>query len=200
MPNTSATGGYLVPGASPAPLEGRALLQFLQAWIVGITGMDGPMVRPRWQTEPPNIPANGTCWAALGISDRTADTFAVVEHHSDGDGFDRLTRHETLMVAVDFYDDGVTGLADKFAALLRDGAAIAQNREPLLNAGFGLVEVTEILSLPSLLKETWLYRASTGVVLRRQVDRDYPVLNVLSASGDIKAEDHADVPFLVLPV
>jgi hypothetical protein len=204
MANDSSTGGYVVPNPSPpspAPLEGRALLTFLQGWIVGVTGLPGKMVRPRWQIEPPNIPTNGTIWAALGISNRKADTFAYIAHDPvgpTGDGADNLQRHEELTLDVDFYDDGVTGLADLYAAVLRDGAAIGQNREPLFAAGFGLVEVTDIVSLPSLLKEQWLYRASTSVVLRRQVDRSYPILNVESAAGDIIDEATVTVPFSVV--
>ncbi len=75
--NTSATGGYLAPSPAPAPtpLEGQALLDFVQSWVVGITGLDGPLVRPYWQSEPPNVPQAGEAWCAFKISTRPADEF-----------------------------------------------------------------------------------------------------------------------------
>ena len=80
-PNTSATGGPLAPiPQTPAPLEGRALWEFLQPWLAGITGIAGTLFFPRWQPEPPNYPAYGTDWAAFGITLRKNDTFAYVGH------------------------------------------------------------------------------------------------------------------------
>ena len=56
MTNTSATGGFLSPLSTPAPLEDQALADFFQQYVAGITGIAGNLVRPRWQAEPPNIP------------------------------------------------------------------------------------------------------------------------------------------------
>src|SRR5258708_4203476 len=122
MPD-STTGGYLLPVGAP-PLEGEALNNFLQGWIVGITGLDGTMVRPRWQAEPPNIPTAGTAWAAIGTQVRPADEFPYVRHNgaaNGGAGQDELHQHEDIEILVSFYDLGTNGQADAFAALLRQG-------------------------------------------------------------------------------
>lgn len=189
MPNTSATGGALSPAVSPAPLEGQTLNRFIQQWIVGITGLDGTMVRPRWQAEPPNIPTAGTAWAAIGITSRPSDTYPYVRHDPTGLGSDELQRHETLNLLASFYDLGTNGLADNYAALLRDGAAIPQNLEPLTVAGMALVETGDPVAVPSLLKTRWLYRVDLPVSLRRQINRIYPVENLLSSQGTLLAND-----------
>jgi hypothetical protein len=177
----SSTGGYLIPSAAPAPLEGQALLDFLQGVIVGITGLDGTLVRPYFQGEPPNMPDEGTAWCAFRIAARPSDKFAYLKHNADGQGADALQRHETLHVLCSFYDLGSGGLADGFASLLRDGLSIAQNREALTLHNMGLAWTGEIIPVPVIVKTRWLYRVDLEVVIRRQIDRVYPVLTVLSA-------------------
>lgn len=193
MPNTSATGGFLQPGPVPAPLEGRALLRFFQQIIVGITGLNGTLVRPFFQTEPPDVPDAGDAWAAFKITRRPADEFAFVGRLPYGveDGNDHLQRHEELLILTTFYDTGSTGvsdndqLADYYCALLRDGLSIAQNREPLFLAGMGLAKVGEPVTVPAILKQRWQYRVDFEFSVRRQIDRVYPVETITSAQGTI---------------
>ena len=60
MSNDSSTGGPIAPvPTSAAPLEGKALNDFLNELIAGITGLDGTMVRPSFQTVPANVPTEG---------------------------------------------------------------------------------------------------------------------------------------------
>ena len=191
MANDSSTGGPLSPAASPAPLEGAALNTFLQNWLVGITGLPGSMVRPRWQAEPPNIPDAGTAWAAIGITDRKADAYPYIGHDPTGNGADDLQRHETLDLLASFYDLSADGQADYYAALLRDGMAIAQNRETLEVAGFNVLDVGDMTVVPSLLKSRWLYRVDLSFRLRRAIVRTYPVLNVESGVIQIVEQDAA---------
>lgn len=190
--NTSATGGPLSPAASPAPLEGKALLRFVQQWIVGITGLDGDMVRPRWQPEPPVIPDAGEAWASVGIGTRLADTFPQIVHDGAADGgkgADKMQRQEALDVLASFYDLGAGGEADLYASLLRDGMVIAQNREYLLKGGFDLAFSGDLIPAPVIIKTRWLYRVDLPFRLRRQINRTYPVQNLISAAGTIKALD-----------
>lgn len=190
MSNTSATGGYLLPSSTPAPLEGQSLLRFLQQVIAAITGLDGTLVRPRWQPEPPNIPTAGTAWAAVGITSRSSDTYPYVGMNADGLS-STLQRHEQLDLLCSFYDLGSGGEADNYAALLRDGMAIAQNREALAAGSFKLIEVGDLLAVPSLLKDRWLYRVDLPLSLRRVVQRTYAVESILSGDITLDAEGSA---------
>lgn len=189
--------GYLAPSSSPAPLEGQALSRFVQGWVSGVTGLDGTMVRPRWLPEPSNIPKAGTAWCAVGISTRRADTFAYAWLRPDASYL--VQRHERIDLLASFYDLGSSGLADYYAALLREGAQVPQNREPLFTAGFGLIGTGDVVAVPSLLKERWLYRADLAVELARVIERVYPVLSVLSANGTLKTSDGVTAAIVAAP-
>lgn len=204
MTNTSATGGPLLPNPSPAPapLEGKALLTFLQNFVVGITGMPGAMVRPRWQSEPPNIPQDGNAWAAIGIMRRPSDDWPFIGHvtnTANPQGADQLQRHESLYLLASFYDDGVSGMADFYASLLRDGLAIDQNREILQTNGMGLIDCEEMLSVPSLIKVRWLYRVDLPFGIRRAIVREYPVLNVEEGVATVVAQESTS-PIINFPI
>lgn len=185
MSNDSATGGPLVPASVPAPLEGQALDRFVQQLIVGITGMPGASVRPRWQPEPPNIPEIPDDWAAVGIHNRAADTYAAIVHNPASAGTDTVFRQEFLSVLVSFYGSG----AGNNAAILRDGLSVPQNREVLTNADMGLVSVGDIVVAPTLRNERWQYRVDVSFDLVRAIRRTYPVLNLASASGTIVTDN-----------
>lgn len=185
--NTSSTGGYLQSALTPAPLEGQALLRFFQQIIVGVSGLDGTMVRPYWQTEPPNVPEQGNAWCAFKIARRPSDEYPFVGRlpYLPETGGDHLQRHEELNIATTFYDTGSNGLADFYAALFRDGLSVPQNREPLFLAGMGLTKIGEAISVPELLKKRWQYRVDFEFSVNRQIDRFYPVNTIISAQGTI---------------
>jgi hypothetical protein len=186
--NTSATGGYLTPTSTS--LEGKALNDFLHDLVCGITGLDGKMVRQRWQaTDVPNLPQRGEAWCAIGIKNRPRKgTFPQVIHNGAGDGTDVLTSHETLEILASFYDTGTNGRADELGALLRDGLGISQNREQLLLNGMGVYEIGELLTVPALVKTVWQNRVDLEFKINRAVDRVYPVENVESLDGVIKTD------------
>lgn len=184
MPNTSATGGPLAPLPSPAPLDGQELLDKIQEWVVGVTGMEGTLVRPSWQPEPPNVPTAGEAWCALAIKRRPFDNYPAVVH---GDNVDHFQRHERLDVLASFYDLGSGGEADALAGLLRDGCMVAQNLEALLP--IRLETVGDYIAVPALLKTRWQYRADLDITLIRQIDRDYRVLDLLGADITIQSDD-----------
>lgn len=100
--NDSTTGGYLVPQPRPYPnpLEGEKLQDFLQGVLVGVTGLLGKMVRPRWQPVPVNIPPQGTDWIAFGITNRPAETYAYNGHEVP-----RLDEGRSLDETTDALDD-----------------------------------------------------------------------------------------------
>lgn len=183
----SSTPGYInpLPAPAPQPLEGQPLTDFLQQVVAGVTGMPGPSVLPRWQAEPPTVPATFTAWAAVGITRRQADTFAYVVHDSPGGndpGHDELQRDELIHLLCSFYDTGSGGQADNNAALLRDGLQIEQNRAILKANNIGLVSVEDAVILPTLMKQRWLYRVDHNIVLRARIQRFYPVLDLLAFS------------------
>jgi len=190
MTNTSATGGPLRPNPTPAPqpVQDANLSDFFQRLVVGLTGLDGSLVRPRWQAVPPNMPSISTTWVAIGVHRRQSDTYAWEGHTPacDGspDGADVLYRNQELDVLASCYGPQADTLAD----LVNDGLQIAQNREALQLAGMGLIEVGEAKAVPTKINEQWYYRLDMMIRLNRSLVRTYPVLNILSASGTITSE------------
>jgi hypothetical protein len=183
----SSTGGYLVASSS-APEDDDALVDFLQSVVVGITGLQGRWVRPRWQPEPPNLPPASVTWAAIGVTNRKSNPYPAVEHDPAGEGADTLVNYEYFTLDTSFY--GPT--ANASATALRDGLAIAQNREQLFLAGMALVAVpTELTAAPTLMKERWLFRVDMPIRFTRQIMRTYPVLNLISAVGLVTGDSAA---------
>lgn len=170
--------GYL--GAS-TPLEDDALDDFFQALVSSITGMDGKVIFPRFQEEPPVPPNFEKDWAAVGILDHTPDWSAAMVHSEDQDEF---RRHELLDVLASFYGPN----AGYNCGVLSDGLQIAQNREPLTLSGMGLVETLGPKRAPSLVKMRWRNRSDLHITIKRQRKRVYPVLSLESADVGLEAE------------
>jgi len=179
------------------PLQGQELNRFIQQWLVSLTGIDPNLMRPVWQTEPPNIPSEGDAWGAFRVTSTTSDTFPAFIHHGENDGTDELQRHEILEYLVSFYDLGTNGFADAYAATLRDGMAVAQNREILTNNSMNLLAIGNLQTVPSLLKQRWLYRVDLSFQLARAVTRTYEILNVLEADVTIKTDEGYTKPFII---
>lgn len=191
MSNTSATGGYLVP-SSTAPAEDDALDDLFADVVAGVTGLDrDQMVRPRWQRTPPAEPAIDVNWCAVGVMDSDPDANAWIGHDHAGNGSDRMQRHEQIEVLASFYGPNAKG----YASLLRDGLAVTQNREALYAAGIAYVEAGRIIAAPDLANQQWRRRFDITLTFRRQVNRTYPVLNLLSAEGEIATDPAASTPW-----
>jgi len=200
LANDSTTGGPLLPDASPAPLEGQGLNRFLSGWVAGITGLSGNLIRPRWQPFPADPPApvpgsgptpGAVIWAAVGVTTRRKLGFPqVILDPAAGGGLGEATlfQQEQLELLCSFYDQGVSGDADSYASTLRDGALLGQNNEALFLAGFGLIDVGDIVPLPTLLKDRWYYRADLSITLQRQIQRTYPIRTLITAGGTIDTD------------
>lgn len=177
MANSSASGGYLTPSVLTPPLEGDELDAEFQKAVVGITGMAGQYVRPRWQAKPPKQPAANIDWCALGISTQTPDDNPHIQHNGDAEGTDTLTRHESIKLLLTFYGPN----AKRNAAIMRDGIQVPQNMEQLALANIGLVSVGEIQALPELVNQQYIKRYDLPLQFNRQIERVYGVRNIVEA-------------------
>lgn len=187
-PNTSATGGYLLPEDPSVPeatLEDDAFLDFFHDVIAGVTGLDPHNVRPRWQVNPPTMPGRNVDWVGFGIQSRRPDQTGYEAHESDPslatNGQTALLRYEDCDVLHSFYGPN----AERYATRLRDGLLIGQNREVLTTGSMGVKRFDGPQPAPMLIKEQWLYRTDLTITLRRQIRRVYPVLNIIEGVGVI---------------
>lgn len=177
MANTSATGGYLAPAGSPAPAEDTDLEDVLQAMVVGISGLAGKFVRPRWQTKTPKQPEPDINWCAVGVHETKTVANPVIDHDGSDDGHDQYQMHEELQVLCTFYGPQ----AQAYASILRDGIFVPQNSEAVKAYRMAFYGASDIRPMPELVNQQWVRRYDLIIQMRRQVVRVYPVLNILSA-------------------
>jgi hypothetical protein len=182
----------LTPVYGPV-LEGGTLYDFIQAWVAGVSGLPGDLVRVAYAAEPPNPPSAGTCWAAITVQPREAPPFAQVTRT----GVDQATlyRHETLELLCSFFDlgatpsDGFGGEADAYASVMRDGILVEQNRWVLQNNGWGVLTYGELTPVPVLLKERWNYRVDLKIRMVREIRRAYAVPDLAVATVGIAGQE-----------
>ena len=180
----SSTGGYLAPSSAP-PAEDDAFSRQLQAAIVGITALPGPKVKVAWQPNPPAKEDLDIDWCAYRVTSTDPEWTGAIIHHPEGQGTDELRRHETVDVLCSFYGPNAMG----YAARLRDGMLIPQNMEALNAQGIAFLDAGRTFAAPEFINNQWVRRQDLTIRLRRMVSRTYPILNVLSAEGEIVAEN-----------
>lgn len=183
MANDSSTGGYL---AGTDVLADVALDAVLQQMVAGITGLDGSLVRPRWQPVVPKQPEPGTDWCAIGAVRFDPMDYPIETHDGSGDGSSTLTHWEEFTLLASFYGPNGQGNARR----LRDGLYVAQNREALVTNGVDLVGAGEIQAAPDLVNEQWIKRYDLPIRMRASAVRVYPILNLLSADETIVTDSN----------
>lgn len=189
---------YIPPGSSPAPIYDDALVDAFQANVVGVTGLSGTLVRPRWQPEPPNQPSFDTNWAALGVTVMDGSRFAYKSHDpsaNGGLGADYLEKDERIEVMLSFYGPNASSLAKRY----EDGLQIDRNRDDLLNYGIKLVEVLAVRNIPALLKDKWVARVDMTVSFVRRIRRVYGIATVVGIPNSTLNNEQYTTPITIPP-
>lgn len=171
--------GYIFPSSTVQLPKQLNLTQFIQTVLVGVSGLPGGMVRPKWQKEPPDNPDIEVNWLAFGIEVANPDANAYVGINTDNVVI--YQRHEELEISCDIY--GPEAL--ETVGFIRDGFQIDQNRFALFNANMGFVNVSGARRIPDLVNERFVNRRIMTVNLRREIQRTYSIPTLISASGVI---------------
>lgn len=185
MAGDSSVAGYLQP-VGTAPPEDADLDSIFQKLIIGITGLPGNMVRPRWQATVPKQPEPATNWCAVGVTGIEHDANSYEQINPAGN--ETFIRHEIISVLCSFY--GANAL--NFASLARDGMYVAQNNSTLDQFEMGLVEVGSIVTAPALINQQWVRRFDLSMRIRRRVVRAYPILTILSAQATVDSDPRTE--------
>lgn len=182
MPNTSATGGYLTPAAFST--NDDALEDIIQAFIVGVTALTGTRVRPAWQPNMPVIPTNETNWCAFALGNFVAGQAYQVQVPDGLDTKMQFQQYETFDLTCSFYGAN----CQRYAAIVRDGLQVAQNREALWLLGISVTGGVQIVHAPELINDVWHDRCDIIISMGRQVNSSYAVLHFLGADGSIESD------------
>lgn len=179
----SSTGGYLPPNNLPD--ADKLLHRVLHGYVVGVTGLMAGNVRPRWQKNPPEIPASNVDWCAFGITEISGGHPYQVQVNVGGEETKaNLIRDELITCQASFYGEN-SGLYSERLVL---GSSIAQNREALYLQGFSVISATTILRSAELVNDVWLDRQDIEIVFGRRVVVEYNVLHFLGAAGTLETE------------
>ncbi len=162
---------------------GLSLTQFLQTVVVGISMIPGPLVRPKWQPEPPKQPDISVNWIAMGIEVDGRDYNAYVAYKANNEV--DFQRNEDLSVSLSIYGPDAI---DTYG-LLSDGFQIDENRFAMFRNGVGYTDMSPGRRVPDLVNQRWVDRIETTVFLKRKVRRTYSVQTLVSASGTIYVPD-----------
>ncbi len=168
--------GYLAP-IGPAPSSDQELDVVLQAAVVGITGLPGNLVRPRWQKLPPTQPAHDTNWAAIAVTQETPDQYAHLRPDPADETLSIQQRHWTMLVLVSFYGPA----ASAYVLRLRNGLLIPQNLEVLRDNNIAFQEGGDGLVVPELINQQWYRRVDVQLTFRRMVEMRYAIARFASA-------------------
>jgi hypothetical protein len=151
----------------------------LQTVLVGISGLDGPLVRPSWQPAPPKRPDIDVDWIGFGVSVATPDANSYVAIDDAGNGVSQ--RHQTLELSCAIYGPNCIDVY----GLLEDGFQVPQNLYALKSASMGFKEIGAARRLPELINERWYDRVQTSIFIRREIQRTYAIPTIVSVTGVI---------------
>jgi hypothetical protein len=192
-PSTSATGGYVRPTTAPPPDDALFSRQ-INELVVGITGLPGSLVRPRWATDPLPTPGVGTDWVAVGVVDVDEPGTPLIQHvgrafDEEGveiayDGRDDLVTHEHIRILASFYGPN----ANRNAGLFRRGLQVPQNQEILFLNKMGVMDIQPRRHVPEPVNDQWYNRVDVEFRIAREVDESYPILNILTAQGTFRID------------
>jgi hypothetical protein len=184
----SSTGGFLAP-TTTLPIEDATLDSALQALVVGVVGLAGNLVRPRWQLVPVVMPEATTDWCAIGVVDEDPEPNISMVHVAAGNGSSTSIDNDIISVLASFYGPNARGNAK----LLRTGLMIAQNRETLLHQGLALMEIPgKSLFVPVIVNEQTYRRVDLPLRFRRRTQIGWAILNLLSLDGTLSTDTAGD--------
>lgn len=182
-------------------LSDNALEDFIQAWLVSITGLTplpdpiGGIVRPAYQPDPPPLPPLGTTWLAFNIKRSKLQWDSIIRHSGAAEGSDSFTavaKQEDLTLTLTFLGPLANGMAYRFAL----GASVNANLMYLRQANFAFVSATDPVNVSTKLKAKFQRRVDVEVALRRTVQFSYAVQDLAAVSGVLLS----DVPPVTLTI
>jgi hypothetical protein len=173
---TSTQPGPLTPALPPPPGD-QSFDEVLQGVIAQLVPLTGPMVRPRWQLNPPPQPPATANWCAVGITNEEPRGYDDQVVNSDEQTL-TITRLCDVEITASFY--GPQAMTN--AGILRDAFLLGQNRYLLQSLGLGITWLGAATRNPELDNERFVEKADIVIQCERTVARTYNVTTVLEQS------------------
>jgi hypothetical protein len=176
---------YLAATPPTAPYD-NTLEDIVQRAIVGITGIEPALVRPRIQPEPPNIPDKEAAWVAFSVTVEKWDQFAYTGRVAQRASTDAtpVERDEWLELFMSFYGPTADALVSRWV----QGLSVDRNREELRLNGISLSAVQAPVHVPALFKQTWVRRVDIKVTLTRRIRSMYNLPTVVGVVWSLDNE------------
>jgi hypothetical protein len=193
----TAAVSYIAPAVASPPLYDDELVDVFQTNVVGVTGIAGTLVRPRWQPEPPNQPDFSINWVAIGCTVLEGDKFAFKGHDptaNGGLGADLFEKDEMIDLVMSFYGPNASRMAKRY----EDGIQIDRNRDDLLLYGIKLNSVFQApRNIPALFKNKWVTRVDLTVRFIRRIVRIYGVPSVVGIPNSTLHNEQYETPITI---
>lgn len=170
---------YILPTSTQGMPGGLNLIGFIQTVLIGVSGLDGKFVRPKWQVEPLISPGLAVDWIAFAIVNSLPNANGYVGTPDDNSTI--YSRQETLEIQCSFYGPKCY----EIMAEVRDGFQIPQNIESLQKAKMGFTSVSNAVHSPELYNGRYVDRYEMSIFLQKQTLRTYAIQSFVSAKGTI---------------
>ena len=194
VPN-STQFGFVLP-SSPDPINDDLLENFFHDVLGSILNLDPTLVRPRWQTNPPNQPSNPTTWLSFGI-ERTPNQANDLVSYTYTDGVLTNAWYEEFKILCSFYGPQM----GMFATRLKAGLSIQQNRDAIdfsfsevagppvvdtfTSTGITYVNCSEPRNVSILINDIWQKKIDMFVTFRRQIEYSYPIESITQVQATL---------------
>ena len=182
MPNDSRKPGIL------APFPDKAVdIAAIHDALVSVSGIDGSLVRARWQLNPPPMPDSSTNWIAFSFNSLSVGGIPEIDH-SDSDISDpeaanstaRIRQEMTVRVSC-FGADGLN-----VAESIRAGLSMPFNNVALQSAGMTMLYVDpQLVRSPDIVNGRWVDKWDVSFKIGRMANRKFNVRSIASADFSV---------------
>lgn len=167
------------------PEYGDELDWQIQDIVAGLTGLDGSMVRPRWQQNPPATPDFDADWAAVAVSYVDADENPYIDTNG-------LVAHETIEALLSLY--GPNGRRNAMRVI--HGMKLPDNIATFESMGLYYSRSEYVRSFPELYNNQWMKRYDVTMTMRRKTVLDYAIDQYSDANVNVTPDAPGAPPYI----
>ena len=184
MPNTSTTGGVLLPTI----INDNDLLldRKIHDLLYTITSIDKKLVFPMWQEVPPAIPPINTDWISFGILNRKDDFTG--NDNIISDMVTKVISYQDITLLCSIYGSNASRTYQK----IKYGLNVSQNREYIRSIGLAYKNIDETITTSTELNKQFYKRLDCKIYFTYKMITTYEVGNLLQADGQFNVDGYVE--------